>query len=462
MRIYNHLTHEKEEFVPLVPGKVMIYTCGPTVYDYFHIGNARPFILFDQLRRYFEYAGYEVKYVQNFTDIDDKMINRANAEGITVAQLADRFIAEYFKDADALHIRRADVHPRATEQIGQIIALIKRLIDNGYAYPVENGDVYFDTQAFPGYGKLSSQNLADLEAGARIAPGEIKRHPMDFALWKAEKPGEPSWKSPWGMGRPGWHIECSAMCMRYLGETIDIHCGGQDLLFPHHENEVAQSEGATGKPLARYWMHNGFININNEKMSKSKGNFFTIRDIAKECDLEAVRLFMLSSHYRNPINFSKELIEQSTAALNRLYTARDNLVHMQSNLPAGEAGEEIQKIVADAKKRFVDAMEDDFNTADAVGAIFELVRAINVTVTENSTAGDAKAALDGLNELCGVMGLVTRPAEIDDPEALKLLEERAAARQSRDYAKSDEIRDKLASMGYVVEDTKQGQKLRRA
>ena len=462
MRIYNHLTHEKEEFVPLVPGKVMIYTCGPTVYDYFHIGNARPFILFDQLRRYFEYAGYEVKYVQNFTDIDDKMINRANAEGITVAQLADRFIAEYFKDADALHIRRADVHPRATEQIGQIIALIKRLIDNGYAYPVENGEVYFDTQAFPGYGKLSSQNLADLEAGARIAPGEIKRHPMDFALWKAEKPGEPSWKSPWGMGRPGWHIECSAMCMRYLGETIDIHCGGQDLLFPHHENEVAQSEGATGKPLARYWMHNGFININNEKMSKSKGNFFTIRDIAKECDLEAVRLFMLSSHYRNPINFSKELIEQSTAALNRLYTARDNLVHMQSNLPAGEAGEEIQKIVADAKKRFVDAMEDDFNTADAVGAIFELVRAINVAVTENSTAGDAKAALDGLNELCGVMGLVTRPAEIDDPEALKLLEERAAARQARDYAKSDEIRDKLASMGYVVEDTKQGQKLRLA
>ena len=462
MRIYNHLTHEKEEFVPLVPGKVMIYTCGPTVYDYFHIGNARPFILFDQLRRYFEYAGYEVKYVQNFTDIDDKMINRANAEGITVAQLADRFIAEYFKDADALHIRRADVHPRATEQIGQIIALIKRLIDNGYAYPVENGDVYFDTQAFPGYGKLSGQNLADLEAGARIAPGEIKRHPMDFALWKAEKPGEPSWKSPWGMGRPGWHIECSAMCMRYLGETIDIHCGGQDLLFPHHENEVAQSEGATGKPLARYWMHNGFININHEKMSKYKGNFFTIRDIAKECDLEAVRLFMLSSHYRNPINFSKELIEQSTAALNRLYTARDNLVHMQSNLPAGEAGDEIRKIVADAKKRFVDAMEDDFNTADAVGAIFELVRAINVAVTENSTAGDAKAALDGLNELCGVMGLVTRPAEIDDPEALKLLEERAAARQARDYAKSDEIRDKLASMGYVVEDTKQGQKLRRA
>ena len=462
MRIYNHLTHEKEEFVPLVPGKVMIYTCGPTVYDYFHIGNARPFILFDQLRRYFEYAGYEVKYVQNFTDIDDKMINRANAEGITVAQLADRFIAEYFKDADALHIRRADVHPRATEQIGQIIALIKRLIDNGYAYPVENGDVYFDTQAFPGYGKLSGQNLADLEAGARIAPGEIKRHPMDFALWKAEKPGEPSWKSPWGMGRPGWHIECSAMCMRYLGETIDIHCGGQDLLFPHHENEIAQSEGATGKPLARYWMHNGFINIDNEKMSKSKGNFFTIRDIAKECDLEAVRLFMLSSHYRNPINFSKELIEQSTAALNRLYTARDNLVHMQSNLPAGEAGDEIRKIVADAKKRFVDAMEDDFNTADAVGAIFELVRAINVAVTENSTAGDAKAALDGLNELCGVMGLVTRPAEIDDPEALKLLEERAAARQARDYAKSDEIRDKLASMGYVVEDTKQGQKLRRA
>ena len=461
MRIYNHLTHEKEEFVPLEPGKVSIYTCGPTVYDYFHIGNARPFILFDQLRRYFEYAGYEVKFVQNFTDIDDKMIARANREGITVAELADRFIAEYFKDAEGLHIRKADVHPRATDQIGPIIGIIKRLIDNGYAYAVD-GDVYFDTQAFPGYGKLSGQNLADLEAGARIVPGEIKRHPMDFALWKAEKPGEPSWKSPWGMGRPGWHIECSAMCMRYLGETIDIHCGGQDLLFPHHENEVAQSEGCTGKPLARYWMHNGFININNEKMSKSKGNFFTIREIAQECDLEAVRLFMLSAHYRNPINFSKELIEQSAAALERLYTARDNFLHLRDNLPQGQAGEQVKKIVDDARARFVAAMEDDFNTADAVGAIFEMVRALNAAVSQDANAGDAQAALDGLNELCGVMGLLSRPAEIDDPRALELLAQRKAAREARDYAKSDELRQQLAQMGYVVEDTKQGQKLRRA
>lgn len=461
MRIYNHLTHEKEEFVPLEPGKVSIYTCGPTVYDYFHIGNARPFILFDQLRRYFEYAGYEVKFVQNFTDIDDKMIARANREGITVAELADRFIAEYFKDAEGLHIRKADVHPRATDQIGPIIGIIKRLIDNGYAYAVD-GDVYFDTQAFPGYGKLSGQNLADLEAGARIVPGEIKRHPMDFALWKAEKPGEPSWKSPWGMGRPGWHIECSAMCMRYLGETIDIHCGGQDLLFPHHENEVAQSEGCTGKPLARYWMHNGFININNEKMSKSKGNFFTIREIAQECDLEAVRLFMLSAHYRNPINFSKELIEQSAAALERLYTARDNFLHLRDNLPQGQAGEQVKKIVDDARARFVAAMEDDFNTADAVGAIFEMVRALNAAVSQDANAGDAQAALDGLNELCGVMGLLSRPAEIDDPRALELLAQRKAAREARDYAKSDELRRQLAQMGYVVEDTKQGQKLRRA
>ena len=463
MRIYNHLTHEKEEFVPLVPGKVMIYTCGPTVYDYFHIGNARPFILFDQLRRYFEYAGYEVKYVQNFTDIDDKMINRANAEGITVAQLADRFIAEYFKDADALHIRRADVHPRATEQIGQIIALIKRLIDNGYAYPVENGDVYFDTQAFPGYGKLSSQNLADLES-RRARRARRDQAPSDgLRAVEGRKARRTFVEISVGHGssrlahRVLRHVHAATLARRSTSTAAGRICSSRIMKTksPRARARRASLLRATGCTTA-------LSTSTTRKMSKSKGNFFTIRDIAKECDLEAVRLFMLSSHYRNPINFSKELIEQSTAALNRLYTARDNLVHMQSNLPAGEAGEEIQKIVADAKKRFVDAMEDDFNTADAVGAIFELVRAINVAVTENSTAGDAKAALDGLNELCGVMGLVTRPAEIDDPEALKLLEERAAARQARDYAKSDEIRDKLASMGYVVEDTKQGQKLRRA
>ena len=461
MRIYNHLTHEKEEFVPIKPGKVSIYSCGPTVYDYFHIGNARPFILFDELRRYFEYRGYDVTFVQNFTDIDDKMIARANREGITVKELADRFIAEYFTDAEGLNIKKASVHPRATEQIGPIIGIIKKLINNGYAYVVD-GDVYFDTQAFPGYGKLSGQSLEDLEAGARITVGEQKKHPMDFALWKAEKPGEPSWKSPWGMGRPGWHIECSAMSMRYLGETIDIHCGGADLLFPHHENEVAQSEGATGKPFAHYWMHNGFININNEKMSKSKGNFFTIRDISRECGLEAVRLFMLSVHYRKPINFSSELIAQSQAALDRLYAARDNYLHLQSNLPKEAGSGQTKKIVDDARARFIEAMDDDLNTADAIGIIFDMVRQLNTALDEQATAEDAKAALDGLNELCGVMGLLTKQAEIDDPKALALLEERRIARENRDYAKSDEIRDVLKDMGYIVEDTKQGQKLRRA
>ena len=294
MKIYNSQTRRKEEFVPIEPGKARIYSCGPTVYNYFHIGNARPFIMFDILRRYLEYRGYEVTFVQNFTDIDDKMIKRANEEGITVEQLGDRFIEEYFKDADALGIRRATVHPRATRHIGDIIGLIRKLEKKGLAYEV-NGDVYFDTQAYPDYGKLSGQNLEDLEAGARIDVDDSKRHPMDFALWKAQKPGEPAWKSPWGMGRPGWHIECSAMSMKYLGETIDIHCGGKDLLFPHHENEVAQSEGATGKPFAHYWMHNGHINVDNQKMSKSLGNFFTVRDISKEYDLEAVRMFMVSA-----------------------------------------------------------------------------------------------------------------------------------------------------------------------
>ena len=324
MQIYNSKTRRKEEFVPIHPGEARIYACGPTVYNYFHVGNARPFIVFDVLRRYLEHRGYKVTFVQNFTDIDDKMIRRANEEGITVKELGDRFIAEYYKDAQALGIRPATVHPRATEHIPQIIALVQKLVDKGLAYEV-NGDVYFDTAAFPGYGSLSGQNLEDLEAGARIEVDSAKKNPADFAVWKAQKPGEPAWPSPWGMGRPGWHIECSAMSMEYLGETFDIHCGGKDLLFPHHENEVAQSEGATGKPYVHYWMHNGFINVNNEKMSKSLGNFFTVRDILKEFDAEDVRMFMLSAQYRSPINFSREMIAQAHASLSRLYTARDQM-----------------------------------------------------------------------------------------------------------------------------------------
>ena len=328
MQIFNTMTRKKEEFVPVHEGKVGIYACGPTVYNYFHIGNARPFIIFDTLRRFLKHMGYDVTFVQNFTDIDDKMIRRANEEHTTVDAIAEKYIGEYFKDAEALGVMKADVHPRATKHIGEIIALIKKLETKGLAYEV-NGDVYFDTQAYrSSYGKLSGQNLDDLESGARVEVGDIKRHPMDFALWKAQKPGEPAWKSPWGMGRPGWHIECSAMSMKYLGETFDIHCGGVDLIFPHHENEIAQSEGATGKPFAKYWMHNGHINVDNKKMSKSAGNFFTVRDIVREFDPEAVRLFMLSAHYRRPINFSRDLIEAAASSLERLYTARDQLTFL--------------------------------------------------------------------------------------------------------------------------------------
>nr|WP_122013207.1 cysteine--tRNA ligase [Maliibacterium massiliense] len=461
MRIYNHKTRAKEEFVPLEEGKVRIYSCGPTVYNYFHIGNARPFILFDTLRRYFEYRGYEVTFVQNFTDIDDKMINRANADGITVRELADHFIAEYFKDADALNIERASVHPRATEHIGDIIKMIKRLQEKGLAYEVD-GDVYFSTRDFPGYGKLSGQSLEDLEAGARIEVDDKKKHPMDFALWKAQKPGEPAWNSPWGMGRPGWHIECSAMSTRYLGETIDIHCGGQDLLFPHHENEVAQSEGCSGKPFARYWMHNGYINVDNRKMSKSLGNFFTVRDIAEKYDLEGVRLFMLSAHYRNPINFSEELIAQAETALERMYNARDNLVYLKSHAKQGDANAALVEKLADFRARFIEAMDDDLNTADALGVVFELVRMANSEITAQSTRGDVAAALAMLLELAGVLGLLTRQAEVSDPEVLKLVEQRAQARAAKDWARSDALRAQITSMGYVLEDTPQGQKIRPA
>ena len=465
MQIFNSQTRKKEEFVPINPGKVGIYACGPTVYNYFHVGNARPFIVFDVLRRYLEHKGYQVTFVQNFTDIDDKMIRRANEEGITVKELGDRFIEEYYKDAGALGIRPASVHPRATEHIGQIIALVKKLQDKGYAYEV-NGDVYFDVKKDAAYGKLSGQNMEDLEAGARIEVDNVKHDPADFALWKAQKPGEPAWKSPWGMGRPGWHIECSAMSMKYLGETFDIHCGGKDLLFPHHENEVAQSECATGKPFAHYWMHNGFININNEKMSKSAGNFFTVRDILKEFDAEDVRMFMLSAQYRSPINFSREMIAQAHASLTRLYTARDKLLFMQMHAPAGEPGTEEKVLLEKIKEhaaRFDEAMDDDLNTADAMGALFELVRDINTALPDTACISTVDAMLNELTDLTDVLGLLMKKADAKLPEEIQALADaRAEARKNKEWQKSDELRDKMKELGFIVEDTAKGQKIRRA
>ena len=461
MQIYNTMTRKKEELVPLMPGQIRMYACGPTVYNYFHIGNARPFIVFDTLRRYLEYKGFQVTFVQNFTDIDDKMIRRAHEEGTTVAELGERFIAEYYRDADALGIERASANPRATQHIGEIISLVQELIDGGHAYAADNGDVYFAVRSFPGYGKLSGQNIDDLENGARVDPTEQKRDPLDFALWKGEKPGEPAWDAPWGRGRPGWHIECSAMSMAILGESFDIHAGGQDLIFPHHENEIAQSEAATGKPFARYWMHNGYINVDNQKMSKSLGNFFTVRDIAKEFDLEAVRMFMLSVHYRNPVNFSRELIQQAEAALTRLRTARERL----------EEAQRVQETAEDAaftasldgfRARFEAAMDDDLNTADAIGALFDLVRACNTFVTEPRGGAAIDAAKALFDQLTGVLGLLQHKQEEAMPEeALRLLDERQQARKAKDFARADALRAQLKEMGYAVEDTAQGPKLKK-
>ena len=464
MQIFNSKTRKKEEFVPIREGHVGIYACGPTVYDYFHIGNARPFITFDVLRRYLEHRGYQVTFVQNFTDIDDKMIRRANNEGTTVKELGDRFIAEYYKDAKALGIRLATVHPRATEHIPQIISLVQKLIDKDMAYEV-NGDVYFNTKAFPHYGCLCGQNLEDLEAGARIEVDSVKQNPADFAVWKAQKPGEPAWESPWGLGRPGWHIECSAMSMEYLGETFDIHCGGKDLLFPHHENEVAQSEGATGRPYVNYWMHNGFINVDNEKMSKSLGNFFTVRDILKEYEAEDVRMFMLSAQYRSPINISREMIAQAHASLTRLYTARDQMEFLLQHAAEKEQTAE-EKALAERMlsyvNRFDTAMDDDLNTADAMGALFEIVHDANVTLTSESSKQAIENALNTLTSLCDVLGLLVKKTSDLPAEIQQMADERAQARKDRDWKKSDELRDALKALGYIVEDTKEGQKVRKA
>ena len=467
MKIYNTMTRRKEELVPIHEGKVGIYACGPTVYNYFHIGNARPFIVFDVLRRFLRYQGYDVTFVQNFTDIDDKLIRRANEENSTVPEIAEKYIQEYFVDAEGLGIERADVHPRATKHIGEIIAMIKKLEKNGYAYRVPSGDVYFDTQAFQGYGKLSGQNLEDREAGARIDVGEEKKNYMDFALWKAQKPGEPAWNSPWGMGRPGWHIECSAMSTKYLGDTFDIHCGGVDLIFPHHENEIAQSEGATGKPFAKYWMHNGHINVDNRKMSKSLGNFLLVRDISKEFDLEVVRMFMLSAQYRSPINYSHDLLTQAQSSLERLYTARNNAAFQLDHAPVRELNEkeaEFLRRADEAVKAFDDAMNDDLNTADALGAIFEYIRDMNTALADtNQPCREViEKGLGALTTMTDVLGLLRKEAD-DTPEEIKsLVEARTAAKKAKNFAEADRIRAEVLEKGYVIEDTPKGPKVKRA
>ncbi len=456
MKLYNTLTRQKEEFVPITPGEVKMYSCGPTVYNFFHLGNARPFIVFDCLRNFLEYIGYKVTFVQNFTDVDDKLINKAREEGCTVKEIADKYIKEYFVDAEGLGVKRATVHPRATENIDAIIDTVKTLIDKGHAYEAD-GDVYFSTKSFKDYGKLSHQPLDDLESGVRkeLEPG--KRDPMDFALWKKRKDDEIGWESPWGVGRPGWHIECSAMANRYLGKTIDIHSGGFDLIFPHHENEIAQSECANGAPFAHYWLHNGFINVNNEKMSKSLGNFFTIRDIVQKYDYEVIRFFMLSAHYRTPINFSDELMDAAKAGLERMYNCLGNLEHLAKTAQDGPLDEGICAAMDGFKERFIAAMEDDLNTAGAISVLFEAVRFINSA--KEMSAADIERCADTLKELGGVLGLLQKERKADiSAEVEALIAERAEARKNKDWAKSDEIRDRLKSMGVVLEDTRSGVK----
>lgn len=459
MRIFNTLTREKDEFKPITEGEVKIYACGPTVYNYIHIGNARPLCVFDVLRRYFEWRDYKVSFVQNFTDIDDKLIKRANEEGSTVPEIAERYIKEFWTDADGLNVKHATVNPRATENIEQIQSIISALVEKGYAYQ-SGGDVYYRAKKFSGYGKLSHQPLEDLEAGARIDVTEVKEDPMDFCLWKGAKPGEPYWDSPWGKGRPGWHIECSAMACRYLGKTIDIHCGGLDLIFPHHENEIAQSEAANGCEFAHYWMHNGFINVDNHKMSKSLGNFFTVRDVAEKYGYEPIRYMMVSCQYRSPINYSYEVIEQAKNSLERLYTCRDNIDFALKNAKdGGEAPEFIEK----RKQEFIAAMDDDLNTADALAAIFMLVRDINTLIAEGAGKTALEACADMFDQLTGVLGLVyNRKTEALDSDIEALIEQRTAARKAKDFKTADEIRDKLKAMGIVLEDTPQGVKWTRA
>lgn len=467
MKIYNTLTRQKEEFVPVHPGKVGMYVCGPTVYNYIHIGNARPMIIFDTVRRYFEYKGYEVNYVSNFTDVDDKIIKKANEEGVTATEIAERYIKECKQDMEALNIKPATHQPRATEEIGGMIKMIQTLIKKGHAYEVD-GTVYFKTRSFKDYGKLSKKNIDDLEAGHReikVTGEEGKEDPLDFVLWKPKKEGEIAWDSPWGEGRPGWHIECSEMSKKYIGDTIDIHAGGEDLIFPHHENEIAQSEACNGEKFANYWMHNGFLNINNKKMSKSAGNFFTVREIGEKYPLQVIRFFMLSAHYRTPLNFSDTLVESAKTGLDRILTAIDLCREMAAKEETGSLSKEETEHFANIEvlvKKFEDAMEDDFNTADAVSAIFEIVRESNSTVKDFS-ADYAKKVLKVLEDLCSVLGIETiKEEEILDEEIEKLIEERQAARKNKDFARADEIRDQLLEQGIVLKDTREGVKWSRA
>lgn len=465
MKLYNTLTQKKETFVPIETGKVRMYSCGPTVYNYFHIGNARPFIVFDVLRRFLEYTGYEVTFIQNFTDVDDKIINRSHEEGISPGDVSEKYIQEYFTDADALGIKRASVHPKVSEHMPEIIAMIKTLEEKGLAYNVD-GNVYYHVDAFKDYGKLSKQSIDDLKSGARIDVNDEKHSPLDFALWKKKKDGEPYWESPWGQGRPGWHIECSAMSKKHLGETIDIHGGGQDLIFPHHENEIAQSEGCCGKPFANYWVHNGYINIDNEKMSKSKGNFFTVRDIAKTFDLEAVRMFLLMAHYRSPVNFSEPLLQQAASALERLYTAKFQMAFLLENASDEIATEKEQAWIDSLvkyKNDFVAAMDDDINTADAIAVIFELVRDLNSNLDATSSQPAIIAGQNLFAELTTVLGLAVKDKETNLDEAVEdLIAQRQAARKAKDFKRADEIRDELLAKGIVLEDTREGVKWKKA
>ena len=472
MKLYNTLTRQKEEFVPIEPGKVRMYVCGPTVYNFIHIGNARPMIVFDTVRRYMEYKGFEVNYVSNFTDVDDKIINKANEEGVSADVITKRYIAECVKDMQGMNVKEATTHPKATEEISGMIEMISTLIDKGYAYATQDGTVYFRTRKFADYGKLSHKNLDDLESGHRkekeaikVTGEDTKEDPLDFVLWKPKKEGEIFWESPWCQGRPGWHIECSVMSKKYLGDSIDIHAGGEDLIFPHHENEIAQSEAANGCTFSKYWLHNAFLNIDNRKMSKSLGNFFTVREISEKYDLQVLRFFMLSAHYRSPLNFSAELMEAAKNGLDRIITAVDNLDHLLEN--AGEtSSKDESSISTDIKSyvnKFEEAMDDDFNTADAIAAVFELVKYANSNITSDNSKAVIKEVNDTIVKLCDVCGIIARPAkEMLAEDIEKLIEERQAARKAKDFARADAIRDELLAKGIILEDTREGVKWKKA
>lgn len=463
MKIFNTLSRQKEEFVPLVEGKVSMYVCGPTVYNLIHIGNARPMIVFDTARRYMEHKGYAVNYVSNFTDVDDKIIKKANEEGVDPSVISERYIEECRKDMQALNVKPATTHPKATEEIGGMIEMIQTLIDKDHAYVGQDGTVYFKTRSFGQYGKLSHKNLDDLRSGGRsllVSGEEQKQDPLDFVLWKPKKEGEPFWESPWCEGRPGWHIECSVMSKRYLGDEIDIHAGGEDLIFPHHENEIAQSEAANGREFAKYWMHNGFLNIDNKKMSKSEGNFFTVRDISEKYDLQVLRFFMLSAHYRSPLNFSAELMEAAKNGLERILTAAEHLRHLLQNAPDVSLTEQEEALLKEGKTfedKFRAAMEDDFNTADAISAVFELVKFINTNTAADHAKAFLKSLYGQLHTLCGVLGILIEPEEeILEKEIEDLIAERQAARKEKNFKRADEIRGLLAEKGIVLKDTREG------